>query len=136
MHGQKPDEYLLVVIHSVLFMSLFTVPLRLAGVSGINYTGRVEVFYQGKWGKICRDEWDIDDVKVVCKQLGFQTALAEFLGMGTKDENISVAMSNVACTGQESVLASCQRTDGNHGCLNNIGVQAFCEPSKWKSANG
>ncbi|XP_044166473.1 scavenger receptor cysteine-rich domain superfamily protein-like [Acropora millepora] len=112
------------------------VPVRLAGVDGVNYAGRVEVFYQGKWGKICRDEWDIDDVKVVCRQLGFQTALAEFLGMDTKDENISVAMSNVACTGQESVLASCKRRDGNHRCLKNIGAQAFCEPSKWKSANG
>ena len=69
-----------------LNVSLFTVPVRLAGVDGVNYAGRVEVFYQGKWG----GEWDIDDVKVVCRQLGFQTALAEFLGMDTKDENISV----------------------------------------------
>ncbi|XP_067023937.1 scavenger receptor cysteine-rich domain-containing group B protein-like [Acropora muricata] len=119
-----------------LDVSLFTVPVRLAGVDGVNYAGRVEVFYQGKWGKICRDEWDIDDAKVVCRQLGFQTALAEFLGMDTKDEKISVAMSNVACTGEESVLASCKRRDGNHRCRNNIGAQAFCEPSKWKSANG
>ncbi|KAK2565633.1 Scavenger receptor cysteine-rich domain superfamily protein, partial [Acropora cervicornis] len=105
-----------------------SVPVRLAGVDGVNYAGRVEVFYQGKWGKICRNEWDINDVKVVCRQLGFQTALAEFLGMDTKDENISVAMSNVACTGQESALASCKRRDGDHWCLNNIGAQALCEP--------
>ena len=118
-----------------LNVSLFTVPVRLAGVDGVNYAGRVEVFYQGKWGKICRDEWDINDVKVVCRQLGFQTVLAEFLGMYTKDENISVAMSNVACTGQESVLASCKRRDGNHWCWNNIGAQALCEPSKWNSTN-
>ncbi|XP_074608769.1 scavenger receptor cysteine-rich domain-containing group B protein-like [Acropora palmata] len=104
------------------------VPVRLAGVDGVNYAGRVEVFYQGKWGKICRGEWDINDVKVVCRQLGFQNALAEFLGMDTKDENISVAMSNVACTGQESVLASCKRKDGNTRCGNNIGAQALCEP--------
>ncbi|XP_044167184.1 lysyl oxidase homolog 2-like [Acropora millepora] len=111
------------------------VPVRLAGVDGVNYAGRVEVFYQGKWGKICRDEWDINDVKVVCRQLGFETAIAEFLGMDTKDENIFVAMSNVACTGQESVLASCKRKDGNIRCSNNIGAQALCEPSKWKSSN-
>ena len=117
-------------MHFSLNVSLFTVPVRLAGVDGVNYAGRVEVFYQGKWGKICRNEWDINDVKVVCRQLGFQTALAEFLGMDTKDENISVAMSNVACTGQESVLASCKRRDGNHRCWNNIGAQALCEPSK------
>ena len=121
-------------LHFFLNVSLFTVPVRLAGVDGVNYAGRVEVFYQGKWGKICRNEWDINDVKVVCRQLGFQSALAEFLGTDTKDENISVALSNVACTGQESVFASCKRRDGNHRCSNNIGAQALCEPSKWKSA--
>ena len=119
-----------VVLHSFLNVSFFTVPVRLAGVDGINYAGRVEVFYEGKWGKICRNKWDINDVKVVCRQLGFQSALAEFIGMDTKDENISVAMSNVACTGQEPVLASCKRLDGKHNCVNNIGAQALCEPSK------
>ena len=131
MHGQKHDEYLLVVIHSVLFMSLVTVPLRLAGVSGINYTGRVEVFYQGKWGKICRDEWDIDDVRVVCKQLGFKSALAEFNGTDTKHENVSIVMSNMACTGTEPSLEFCTRSDGDHKCVDDIGAQALCEPSKF-----
>ena len=120
----------MVELHSFLNVSLFTVPVRLAGVNGINYAGRVEVFYQGKWGKICRNQWDINDVKVVCRQLGFQSALAEFIAKDTKDENISVAMSNVACTGQESVLASCKRLDGTHRCFDNIGAQALCEPSK------
>ena len=124
------------VLHSFLNVSFFTVPVRLSGVNGINYAGRVEVFYQGKWSKICRNEWDINDVKVVCRQLGFQSALAEFIGMDTKDENISVAMSNVACTGQESVLASCKRLDGKHiKCADNIGAQALCAPSKWKLAD-
>ena len=120
----------LVVLHSFFNVPFLTVPVRLAGVDGINYAGRVEVFYQGKWGKICHDEWDINDVKVVCKQLGFQSAVAEFIGMDTIDENISVAMSDVACTGQESVLASCKRFEGNHNCVDNIGAQALCEPSE------
>ena len=120
----------LVVLHSFLNMPFSTVPIRLAGLDRINYAGRVEVFYQGKWGKICRNKWDINDVKVVCRQLGFRSAVAEFIGMDTKDENISVVMSNVACTGQESVLASCKRFDGKHNCLDNKGAQAFCEASK------
>ena len=99
---------------SFLNVSLFIVPVRLAVVDGVKYAGRVEVFYQGKWGKICRNKWDINDAKVVCRQLGFQSALAEFIGMNTRDDTISVAMSDVACTGQESVLASCKRRDGNH----------------------
>ena len=122
-------------MYSFLNVSLFIVPVRLAGVGGVNYAGRVEVFYQGKWGKICSDSWDIDDAKVVCRQLGFQSAVAEFIGMNTRDDTISVAIADVACTGEESVLASCKRVDGNHWCLNKIGAQALCEPSKWKSAN-
>ena len=129
-------SYLLVVLHSFLNVSFFTVAVRLAGVNGTNYAGRVEVYYQGKWGKICRNEWDINDVKVVCRQLGFQSALAEFIGMDTKAETISVLMSDVECTGQESVLASCKHLDANHvKCVDNIGAQALCEPSKWKLAN-
>ena len=55
--------------------------------------------------------------------------------MNTRDDTISVAMTDVACTGQESVLVSCKRKDGNSRCVDNIGAQALCEPSKWKSAN-
>ena len=109
------------LLHSLLNVSLLTVPVRLAGIKDIDYVGRVEVFYQGKWGKICRNEWDINDAKVACKQLGFESAVAEFIGMNTRDDTISVAMSNVACTGQESVLASCKRLDGRHKCVGNIG---------------
>ena len=131
----RHSGYLLEELHFFLNVSLFTVPVRLTGVDGVNYAGRVEVFYQGKWGKVCRNEWDINDVKVVCRQLGFQSALAEFLGTDTRDENISFVMSNVACTGQESVLASCKRRQGKHQCWNNIEAQALCEPSKWNSTN-
>ena len=80
------------ITFSSLCPSSVTVSVRLAEINGINYTGRVKVFYKGKWGKICRNEWDIDDVKVVCKQLGFKSALAEFIGMDTKDGNLSVVM--------------------------------------------
>ena len=131
----RHDGYLLEELDFFPNVSLFTVPVRLAGVDGVNYAGRVEVFYQGKWGKICRYRWDINAVKVVCRQLGFQSAIAEFLRMDTKDETISFATSQVICTGQESVLAFCRRWDGENWCWNNIAAQALCEPSKWKSGN-
>ena len=77
-------------LHSFLNVSFFTVLVRLVEVNGINYAERVQVFYQGKWGKICRNKWDINNVKDFCKHLGFQSGVAEFIGMDTKDENIFV----------------------------------------------
>ena len=104
--------------------------MRLSGVKA-KYGGRVDVFYRRRWGKICRIKWDINDAKVVCKQLGFRGALAEFItGMNTTDEDIPVVMSDIACTGQESVLALCNRLDGEHKCPEDIGAQALCVPSK------
>ena len=101
--------------------------MRLSGAS-LNYSGRVEVFYRGRWGQICSNKYDIKDAQVICRQLGFKEALAEFTGSVVEDSKLPFQMSEVSCTGQESELSSCVRTDGEVDCQGDIGAQALCEP--------
>ena len=108
--------------------------MRLNGAN-VEYGGRVEVFYKGKWGKICRNAWDFNDVKVICRQLGFEEALAEFIGSDVEVEKIPFVMSDVACNGDESELGSCGRTDGKLNVpakcqSDDKGAEALCQPSK------
>ena len=53
--------------------------VRLVGGSVINVEGRVEICINRVWGTVCSttsryyySNWDVNDAKVVCRQLGHQ----------------------------------------------------------------
>ena len=52
--------------------------MRLADGDTTNQ-GRVEIFYQGQWGTVCDNLWNLLDASVVCRALGFENA-TEALG--------------------------------------------------------
>lgn len=35
--------------------------------------GRVEVYHEDQWGTICNDGFTVQNAKVICRMLGFET---------------------------------------------------------------
>ncbi|KAI3373451.1 hypothetical protein L3Q82_022056, partial [Scortum barcoo] len=79
--------------------------------------GRVEIYYQGNWGTVCDDDWDLKNARVVCQQLGCGSAVYahtnSFFGYGTG----LVLLDNVKCQGTEPDLTRCKSLGwGQHNC--------------------
>ena len=95
-------------IHIFHYISLPGYPIRLVGGSS-NSEGRVEVFYDGAWGTVCDDSWDVNDAGVVCRNLGFGTGSATTgasFGQGTGD----IILDEVVCTGSEYYIDDCSHS--------------------------
>ena len=60
-------------------------PVRLIGGSNSS-EGRVEVYYNGTWGTVCDDYWNLRASRVVCRQLGYADTIGfemrSFFGPG------------------------------------------------------
>ena len=79
--------------------------------------GRVEVYHNGTWGTVCHDSWDLNDARVVCRQLGFPDAEAAYQGGYVNRGTGQIWLDEVRCIGYESLLSSCKRNRwGFHDC--------------------
>ncbi|XP_030839514.1 deleted in malignant brain tumors 1 protein-like [Strongylocentrotus purpuratus] len=89
---------------------------RLVGGSG-SFEGRVEVYYQGAWGTVCDDGWDLDDAHVVCHTLGYPRASAYNTNANFGEGTGEIMLDDVTCEGSESNIAFCQhRAYLTHNC--------------------
>ena len=72
---------------------------------------------------MCSYNWDVVDASVVCRQLGFETAILApvyaFFGEGTGD----IWMEDVQCDGSEKSLFE---------CIHALHVQPYCD--HWEDA--
>ncbi|XP_038048478.1 deleted in malignant brain tumors 1 protein-like isoform X2 [Patiria miniata] len=90
--------------------------IRLSGGDN-NREGRVEVFYNGVWGTVCDDSWDLNDATVACRQLGFTSAQSAPTGAHFGQGVDPVYLDDVQCTGSEATLMSCEHSGiGQHNC--------------------
>lgn len=90
-------------------------------------TGRVEVFYDGKWGTICDDAWDLNDANVICKQLGFKRAIQAYKGAHHGEGSGPIWLDDLSCSGRESYLHKCRhRGWGKHDCTHKRDASVKC----------
>ncbi|XP_010135889.1 PREDICTED: scavenger receptor cysteine-rich domain-containing group B protein-like, partial [Buceros rhinoceros silvestris] len=100
--------------------------LRLVG--GLSpCVGRVEVFFNKRWGTVCQHGWNLKAAAVVCRQLGCGAAVSapgtSRFGWGEGP----IWLDDVRCTGEETNLFSCQaRPWGDNTCFHGQDVSVVC----------
>ena len=88
---------------AISLFSLFCAAVRLLGTSNrrdLASEDQVEVLYNGIWGTVCDDDWELKDANVlVCRQLGFLGAVAANTSAAFGEGQGQIWMDDVQCTG-------------------------------------
>ena len=78
----------------------------------------------------------MNDAKVVCRQLGFPGAKAALQGRHVPDGTGYIWLDEVACTGNEKILASCPHYGwGTHDCRHYEDAGVHCDMPGKRSLN-
>ncbi|EDV19474.1 uncharacterized protein TRIADDRAFT_62104 [Trichoplax adhaerens] len=110
--------------------------VRLVGGNQPNQ-GRLEINFNGVWGTVCDDRFDITDANVVCKQLGFIGAAAALGRAPFGQGNGPIWLDEVQCNGTEQSIGDCAHNNWNdHNCGHNEDVGIVCDTSEVRLVGG
>ena len=101
---------------------------------GLPCEGRLEILYNGRWGTICDDYWNVYNADVACRQLGFVGGAVDdwhrfrnsFFPSGASSQQI--VLDDTRCEGYESNLMDCpsrQPTENNCQHFEDVGLRCI-----------
>ncbi|DAA29308.1 TPA: WC1 isolate CH149 isoform 4 [Bos taurus] len=89
--------------------------------------GRVEILDQGSWGTICDNGWDLDDARVVCRQLGCGDALSAMGSAHFGAGSGRILLNTLDCRGKESHVWKCPSQGWRvHNCSHENDAGVVC----------
>ena len=88
----------------------------------------MEIFHDDIWGTVCDDGWDINDARVVCRQMGFpyvdSVPRSARFGSGSG----KIWLDDVNCLGNEGSIENCPKSNlwGSHNCVHSEDASIIC----------
>ncbi|XP_067881379.1 scavenger receptor cysteine-rich type 1 protein M130-like [Heterodontus francisci] len=91
--------------------------------------GRVEIYYNGSWGRLQDRHWTLNDANVVCTQLGCGEATAAYNYSKDGESEGPIWVNDVQCEGNELQLQNCILFTLNSSLTDSMDVGVLCSGS-------
>ena len=99
--------YVAITVLKAYFVLVGNTAVRLVDGSSYN-EGRVEILYNGVWGTICSDGWNLNNAIVTCRSMGFSAVNTFYVTSSQYGPGVGqIWLDNVMCDGSESSIARC-----------------------------